>query len=381
MKILHTADWQLGRQFSRFATEDCAMLSEARFAVIGKLRAQCLAHNVDAMLVAGDVFDAQDLGDTALRRGFLQLAEFPCPVVLLPGNHDADVPGGIFARAQALRLVPEQVVLARECAPILLCQDQLCVLPAPLKRRHEPDLNLRAWQSLESPAQAYRVGLAHGSVRGVLPEQYSRANVIDLAHVESARLDYLALGDWHGVFPINARCYYSGTPEPDRFRANEAGFALLVELQKNALPQVQKVSLASYQWRELQLHFDAVRGLSPLQALNSLDANTVLHLQLTGTLGLRADQQLQERLAALRAQLRAVSLDSSALIFAPGLEELADFVRGAGEAGGELGGALTQLVHELVAQRASADPGTQVLAMDALRVLLELQNTAQPLAH
>ena len=38
---------------------------------------------------------------------------------------------------------------------------------------------------------------------------------------ERARLDYLALGDWHGTLEIAPRTWYAGTPEPDRFRANE----------------------------------------------------------------------------------------------------------------------------------------------------------------
>ena len=52
----------------------------------------------------------------------------------------------------------------------------------------------------------------------------------------AARLDYLALGDWHGTLEIAPRTWYAGTPEPDRFRANDAGNVLLVELDEPGAP-------------------------------------------------------------------------------------------------------------------------------------------------
>lgn len=35
--FLHTADWQMGRQYGRFAAEDAAALSEARFKTVERL--------------------------------------------------------------------------------------------------------------------------------------------------------------------------------------------------------------------------------------------------------------------------------------------------------------------------------------------------------
>ena len=36
-KILHTADWQIGRQYGRFAPEDAATLAEARLSAVERL--------------------------------------------------------------------------------------------------------------------------------------------------------------------------------------------------------------------------------------------------------------------------------------------------------------------------------------------------------
>ena len=39
LKLLHTADWQIGRQYPRFAPEDGAALFEARFSVVERIAA------------------------------------------------------------------------------------------------------------------------------------------------------------------------------------------------------------------------------------------------------------------------------------------------------------------------------------------------------
>ncbi len=67
------------------------------------------------------------------------------------------------------------------------------------------------------------IGLGHGSVQGILAEGIDSANPLAPDRAASARLDYLALGDRHAFKRIDARTWYAGTPEPDRFKANDAG--------------------------------------------------------------------------------------------------------------------------------------------------------------
>ena len=57
-RFVHTADWQIGRQYQRFEPEDAAALFEARFAVVQRIADYATQHDCDAVLVAGDVFDA-----------------------------------------------------------------------------------------------------------------------------------------------------------------------------------------------------------------------------------------------------------------------------------------------------------------------------------
>ncbi|HDR9095202.1 TPA: metallophosphoesterase, partial [Burkholderia vietnamiensis] len=89
ISILHTADWQIGRVFAQFEPDDAAALFEARFAVVERLAGIATDRGVDAILVAGDVFDAQTVADKTIRRLFNAMQGFTGTWVLMPGNHDA----------------------------------------------------------------------------------------------------------------------------------------------------------------------------------------------------------------------------------------------------------------------------------------------------
>src|SRR5689334_14450071 len=100
MRLLHTSDWHLGRAFHRVDMLD------AQAGFIGHLVSTARERGVDAVVVAGDVYDravpplaAVELFDDALHR----LAELDVPTVMISGNHDSarrlGVGAGIMGRA------------------------------------------------------------------------------------------------------------------------------------------------------------------------------------------------------------------------------------------------------------------------------------------
>src|SRR5690606_18796715 len=109
------------------------------------------------------------------------------------------------------------------------------------------------WDDMASPAGMFRVGLAHGSVTGRLPEGIDSSNPIAPDRALRARLDYLALGDWHGCLRIDDRTWYAGTPEQDRFRGNDPGYALSVKIaEPGAVPEVTRLRVGQYHWHAWQ---------------------------------------------------------------------------------------------------------------------------------
>ena len=110
-RFLHTADWQIGRQYSKFPADDAVPLAEARLEAVETIARLALEHKVDAVLVAGDVFDAQTVADRTIRKLFNALGGFPGPWIMIPGNHDAALTESVWTRAARLGALPANLIL------------------------------------------------------------------------------------------------------------------------------------------------------------------------------------------------------------------------------------------------------------------------------
>lgn len=325
VRLLHTADWQIGRQYQRFEPEDAAALFEARFTVVERIAQQASQDNVDAVLVAGDVFDAQTVSDRTIRRLFNAMDGFVGHWIMIPGNHDAALVESVWTRAHKLGVLPSNVHLALTPTPIVLDDKRMVVLPAPLTQRHT-DVDLTAWfDHAESPDGYFRVGVAHGSVTGILFDDLDATNPIAADRAARARLDYLALGDWHGMRSIDARTWYSGAPETDRFRNNESGHILDITLESpGATPRVQPVRIGQYIWDAAVMDLAVPSDVDQvLQMLQTLTENHVVSLTLTGHVDLAGQNRLNDALGAAQARARALECDMQGLSLHPTDEDIA----------------------------------------------------------
>jgi DNA repair exonuclease SbcCD nuclease subunit len=246
-RFLHTADWQIGRQYGQFPADDAVPLAQARLAAVETLARLAVDHRVDAVLVAGDVFDAQTVADRTIRQLFNAMEGFPGPWLMIPGNHDAALAESVWTRAARLGVLPGNLHLALQPGVLAFPELGFSALAAPLAQRHTYN-DLTTWfdDAPTAPGQL-RIGLAHGSVQGILAPDIDSANPIAPDRATRARLDYLALGDWHGCRQVDPRTWYSGTPEPDRFKGNAPGFALLVEIDApGAEPRVEQIATGRF---------------------------------------------------------------------------------------------------------------------------------------
>lgn len=362
--FLHTADWQIGRQYGQFETDDAALLAEARFDAVARIAALAAERQVDAVLVAGDVFDTQGVSDRTIRRLFAALAVYAGPWVMIAGNHDAALADSVWSRAAQLGCIPPNVRVPPRPGVVDLAAQNLAVLAAPLTQRHTYDDVTQAFDAMESEPGRIRVGLAHGSVAGRLPDTIDATNPIAPDRASRARLDYLALGDWHGCLSVDERTWYAGTPEQDRFRGNEPGYVLDVRIAApGATPQVERVATGKYRWsawtETLSLPTDAQALAERLAALRAED---VLRLELQGHVNVPTWEALQRAVDQAAAQARAVLPDFSGLLLEPDDADLAQL-----GASGYVGEVATQL------QAMQADPEQAAVAGEALRLLLRFQ--------
>ena len=360
-KILHTADWQIGRLYGTFDPDDAAALAEARFVAVERLAALAASEQVDAVVVAGDVFDAQTVSDRSIRKLFNAVAGYGGPWVMIPGNHDAALAESVWTHAARLGALPSNLHLALEPRVVELAEPRIALLCAPLTQRHTYG-DLTAWfDAAATPPGWLRIGVAHGAVQGVLPDDIDAANPIAPNRAALARLDYLALGDWHGSKCIDARTWYSGTPEQDRFKSNDAGQALLVQVSPaGAAPVVQPVRTGQYRWLQ-QLHtLSVATDLDALiNSLAGMQAHDVLDLSVAGHVDVADHVRLQHALGAAEARMRCLRSDLSALQLAPTADDIAAL-----QADGYLGDVIQEL------RDAAGDDARR--AQDALAILTGL---------
>jgi DNA repair exonuclease SbcCD nuclease subunit len=341
VKILHTADWQIGKQFG-FITQDAgAIVRVQRLKTVEEIARLAAERRVDAVIVAGDVFENNTLADDTLRKTLQAMRYFKDGKwILLPGNHDPASAESAWTRLERIG-IPENIVAATSEEPIYLDDKGVAVLPAPLLRKHEVRDLTESFGSKDTPDGVIRVGLAHGSVENVLPGEWDARNPISPDRASLAKLDYLALGDWHGTFRVNDRTWYSGTPEPDSFKENDTGNVLVVTLDgPGALPQVEKISVGHFVWHTVENAFHGAEDIAHLtRQFSSLTGPHDRHLiqaRISGVLDLASRRALDEALAEWAAKFHYLFVSARNLVTEPTEDDfdridLSGFVRTAVE--------------------------------------------------
>jgi len=314
-RFVHSSDLHIGKRFGNFPEELRGRLREARHAIIGRLAEQARANAADAVLLAGDTFDTETPTPAMLRQAIAAMADHrPLRWVLLPGNHDSLLAEALWSAARAS--LPDNVLLAMTAAPLEIAPGAT-LLPAPCTARR-PGRDLTDWMDRAATPEGHlRIGLAHGAIQSFC-EDGAAADVIAPDRATRAGLDYLALGDWHGQLRIDERTWYSGSPEPDRFKHPAPGRALAVSIAgPGAAPEARPVDTGAFQWRMAELRFlgseDAAAALADLLP-PAARRQTLLRIVAGGRIRPGTRLALAETLAAVAPEFAQLVLEDEGLV-------------------------------------------------------------------
>jgi len=117
MRLLHTSDWHIGRTFHGHSTD--AHLAQVLDAIAGAVA----EHSIDAVIVAGDVFDSSTPkadAFTLLNRAVRAIRDAGAQVVLTSGNHDGPARLGHMAEFATFGGVHLRTDVARLAEPVTL---------------------------------------------------------------------------------------------------------------------------------------------------------------------------------------------------------------------------------------------------------------------
>ncbi len=323
MKFIHSADWQLGKPFGRFDSDVRGALTEARFDAVDALGSAAAEHGAEHVIVAGDIFDTEGPEDRTIVQAISRMDRHACRWWLLPGNHDFARNGGLWDRVR--QRTSDKIIVLSEPEPREI-EDKIWLLPAPLIHRHNLEDPTSLFDTMETPGARIRIGVAHGSIRD-FGSRGETKNQIAPDRARLSELDYLALGDWHGALKVDARTWYSGTPETDRFQRDEPGHALVVEVQPDLMPTVTPIRTGRFQWltRDWTINDKAAFDAECDQLLAGVDApNTLLQLTLAGITSLGERIAMLGRLENdLSHRLRHLGVRADDLVGRPREEDLA----------------------------------------------------------
>ena len=284
MRFLHTSDWHLGRSLHR------ADLRQAQSKFLDHLVETARAERVDAVLVAGDVYDRAiaPVDSVALCEDALaRVRGTGARVILISGNHDSALrlgvnsalidTAGVHLRTNRARLA-EPVMLTDEHGPVAVygvpylepalgLPDETPAGQEPPRQRSHATVLGQATARIRADASARgmnrTVVMAHAWVatggtdderRDAATRQQSSSerdiSVGGIGYVPAALFDgfsYVALGHLHGQQTIAGHLRYSGSPLPYSFsEKNHKKGSWLVEVGIDGKTRVERIAAPVY---------------------------------------------------------------------------------------------------------------------------------------
>ncbi|MFA0832592.1 MAG: exonuclease SbcCD subunit D [Methanobacterium formicicum] len=286
MKFLHTADWHLGMKYSQLQ-DKAEKARQIRIKSVQKVLDH--AADVDFILVAGDLFDSNNVDKQLLNIVSKMFQRTTAPIYIIPGNHDPLTLDSLYHDPVWDTL--SNVTIFKESKPFSLPYHNVTIYPSPVSQKQSRN-DPTDWIKVDDPdsRNEISIGLAHGNlaIEGYIdnpnfPINPNRAQLSDL--------DYLALGEWHSYRTFqdqegNIRTVYPGTPETTKFGEDASGKAVVVEIEKpHIAPVIHDLDVGTLIWEKHKLEISSIADAQNLH-LNIQQTptpqNRVLSFNLTG---------------------------------------------------------------------------------------------------
>ena len=350
MKILHTADWHIGKKLHKhYLYEDFDLFINWLIKLITE-------QEIEAVLISGDVFDLANPSAEARKqyyRALLQLRKTNCQLIITGGNHDSpsmlDAPKEILNELNVTVIggMPSKI---EECLIPLQNkkeENELIVAAIPFLR----DSDLRSIDEevvYENRIEAIRKGIEATFTKAAKTSKdlYPELPVLAMGHLYAAGIEssdserdiqignqaafqasqfgtefsYVALGHIHKPQRVNAQIptFYSGSPLPLSFSERKDEKRLLLidtengfEPESIAIPSFRKLIRISGSIAEIQQKLFSLESQGSLTNLievelkeENYDANLIAQLDDLVTNFEKANFEIVKHRATFKNQLR-----------------------------------------------------------------------------
>jgi len=265
--FLHCADLHLGAPFQGLAdlpADLARKLRDAPAQALDRIVNAALERRVDALIIAGDVFDAADrnlLAQIRLRDGLRRLHAAGIPSFIAAGNHDP-----LGSAATSVAYPPS----------VHFFGDRVTAMP--LQRGSETVAHVYgishtgsavaenlAQQFPDAPQGPFAIAVLHGLVGG-RPE-HERYAPCSLADLETRRFDYWALGHVHTretLRDASPVVHYPGNTQGLHMKEVGPRGATLVEVSASGSASMSPVWTDTVRWHRARTSIEELESIEDL---------------------------------------------------------------------------------------------------------------------
>ena len=317
-KFIHCSDLHIDSPFKGFSSVEhplAEILRKSTYQAFQNIVELALKEEVEAVLIAGDIYDGSDKSLEAqlkFRRGLQKLSDAGIYTFIVHGNHDPlDSWSASLEWPERVHVFPGDRV---ECLPI----ENNGMVKAYIHGISYPKREVRenlAQKFSRNNDDGFAVGLLHSNVGNQSGhEDYAPCSIDDLI---AGGMDYWALGHIHRFQVLresNPAIVYSGNTQARHMReAGEKG-CCLVTLDKNADPLIQFISTDTirYVHGEVDLSgtisldevIHAVRSKCEYFADQVKQKEMFLNLSLKGRTQIHSELQRGDAIKELQGEIR-----------------------------------------------------------------------------
>lgn len=313
MKVLHTADWHLGKRLGTHERND------EHAAFLNWLLETIQLEEADVLIIAGDVFDTGNPSNFALKLYYdflLSIQSTNCKtVVIVGGNHDSasmlEAPKDLLLHLN-IHIVGATSDVGKEIIPIYNSEGEVSLIICAVPFLRDKDIKLsisgetikerqdRIAQAIEDHYNKFIPYFTKYKEKGIpviatghlfaaggrtSPESEKEIHVGNLGQVSGSRFsldfDYIALGHLHRKQIVNKAEHirYSGSPLPLSFSEHDDPKVIVsIEFNKNEPIRINEIDIPKYR-RLIRIKGDVFEVKQKLIDLEKEDIPTWLEIR------------------------------------------------------------------------------------------------------
>ena len=295
IKILHTADIHLGREFP-FLREKGIEHRNQLLGTFERIVDLAIGEKASLILIAGDLFDTNRLHGIVIGKvlaAFEKLEDKGIPVCILPGTHDAYDKESIY---RFVSFPPNVTVLTPDNEIRVYEGLDLTVYGRAFDDKLIGDSPIRGLSLVKE--SNFHIGMAHCSIRikGLIEKD---SMILDRREIANSGFDYLALGHWHSFQDFsqgNTKAFYCGSPEPISMDQKGSGNVAMVTLHEKGNVTVESVRVGTKKLETITIDISSAKSADSIIEMIEAraDPTLILEVTLTGLCGMDYDLNSQE---------------------------------------------------------------------------------------